>query len=340
MTHPLDGAVLRIQRARTDQQQLDAEIAAARGRSPYQVLLERKGVQMRQRKTRALRVGYAVRARLAESPNPFWGVIAGEIIYNLRCALDYLIYQAAIELSRKDPPPGADQLYFPIVGKASQLRSSPRNRAIMAAIGPRGRALVRRVQPYAHRKDKTLRLLQAFSNHDKHRAAAVTTRAVLSGRIVFTNDSRIGITGVRTRRGPVEDGAEIGSFTATFMGPPGMNMQVSAQFAYNEVFESPPELRGKPVMRTLETIRLFVERTLREANPLFAQRPYEVDADEYRRHMRFRVGKAVVPTVTMTGGCGHWRVEQLTRDGYDLVHRGDPHHAGYQEPELAFEANP
>src|SRR6266542_6394289 len=110
MTHPLDGAVLRIQRARTDQQQLDAEIAAARGRSPYQVLLERKGVQMRQRKTRALRVGYAVRARLAESPNPFWGVIAGEIIYNLRCALDYLIYQAAIELSRKDPPPGADQL--------------------------------------------------------------------------------------------------------------------------------------------------------------------------------------------------------------------------------------
>ena len=45
---------------------------------------------------------------------PEMAVLIGEWLYNLRCALDYSVYAAAVCVSGQDPPPGAGQLQFPI----------------------------------------------------------------------------------------------------------------------------------------------------------------------------------------------------------------------------------
>lgn len=346
MNHPLDGAVLRIQKARSDLKELDSGIAQARRSSPYEVVFEPRGERPHYGPgDRHRRYEYVVRARLAQTASPFWGVLAGEATYNLRCSLDYLTFQLAVEKSRQNPPPSADLLQFPIVAKSSQLRDVYRNRVTLRGVSARARDLIRRFQPYPNRKDKTLRLLVVLSNHDKHRAPVVTTKAVVSGSLAFEKRGNCRVTNVKTHRGPARDGAEIGSFTLIMDGPDDAQVNVNANFAYQEVFDQPLELRGQPVMKTLESIRLVVERILREANPLFSQVPYEANADDYRRAIRFAVRKVVVPVITFSGGCrdargAHWSIDDITRDGYDLVHRGDPHHDGYQEPRVVAEANP
>jgi hypothetical protein len=339
MSHPLDGAVLRIQRARTDQQQLDTEIAEARKRSRYESQTEPSGEDRTygpDDQTR--RYPYLVRARLTGEINPFWGVLAGECIYNLRCALDYLIWQLVIERTGADPP-RPELVQFPIVERESDLRKG-RAAVTMKQLSPPARKFIRRVQPYAHRKEKGLAWLKAISNYDKHRSALVTVRAIASGSLTFETPPNSQVQGVRARtRGPVEDGAEIGRFTLVMTGAArDSRVNVNAKFAYQEVFQTPALVRGKPVLRTLDVIRRVVERILREANPLFAARPYDTDADDYRREVRFPVKMRAVPAVTLTGGCPHWTLRNVTRDGFELVHRGDPHHPNYQEPEWTADA--
>jgi hypothetical protein len=53
-------------------------------------------------------------AKVQERPPNEWGLASGDILVDLRCALDYAVYALAIAHSGQDPPPSADRLEFPI----------------------------------------------------------------------------------------------------------------------------------------------------------------------------------------------------------------------------------
>lgn len=53
-------------------------------------------------------------ARIGTRPPHDWGLASGDILVDLRCALDYAVYALAIRHGGIDPPNSADKLEFPI----------------------------------------------------------------------------------------------------------------------------------------------------------------------------------------------------------------------------------
>lgn len=71
--------------------------------------------------------------------------------------------------------------------------------------------------------------------------------------------------------------SEIARFTLVMTGEPGLTVKANAKFALHEVFEEPAEVKGKPLLRTIDDMRLLVGRILREAHVLFRQPPQSDD---------------------------------------------------------------
>jgi hypothetical protein len=87
MTHPLDGAWLKRNRASEHFKTLNDEVAASRERNPYRL----RPIEFDPKEGR-----YPLRIEVVEEPPARWGVLAGEFFYDLRSALDNLAWQLAL----------------------------------------------------------------------------------------------------------------------------------------------------------------------------------------------------------------------------------------------------
>jgi hypothetical protein len=96
-------------------------------------------------------------------------VVFGELLYDLRAALDNCLYAAAVLVSGQNPPPNAARLEWPI-------RESPREWANHAAryqaLPPEITQALEAIQPYqAQFPDwNSLRILHDLARIDRHRA--------------------------------------------------------------------------------------------------------------------------------------------------------------------------
>ena len=100
----------------------------------------------------------------------------GELLYQLRAALDACIYQAAIIDSRQDPPPHENALEFPICATEATFKTSTRKIAPLK--NQRVRKFIHDVQPChiqylktpgAKWLPETLALLNEWARRDRHR---------------------------------------------------------------------------------------------------------------------------------------------------------------------------
>jgi hypothetical protein len=152
-----------------------------------------------------------------ESPAPpEMAVLIGEWLYNLRCALDYAIYDTAICDSGKNPPPGAGQLQMPIYFDKSQYRD---NEYRLKPLDDFHRtALIEFMQPYRHDDPDTSALgwLHKLARIDRHRSLHVMTAyaAEMSPEIRGVPDSCT-IDMTSGERIVVNRQAEIARFTIT-----------------------------------------------------------------------------------------------------------------------------
>jgi hypothetical protein len=89
------------------------------------------------------------------------GTLVGEICYNFRCALDYLVYALA-ELDSKAPQKGTQ---FPIMDTAKDFVGH--GKAMLVGVNAAHVAAIERLQPYngCHWTER----LRDLSNMDKHR---------------------------------------------------------------------------------------------------------------------------------------------------------------------------
>lgn len=114
---------------------------------------------------------YELRVEAAEAPNHvLWSVIVGDIVHNLRSALDHLVWQLVLLANARSPGP---QHEFPIAldEQVYRRKGGMRDR-MLAGVAETHRAIIDRVQPFVLGDDAenhSLAHLKRLSNTDKHR---------------------------------------------------------------------------------------------------------------------------------------------------------------------------
>lgn len=124
-----------------------------------------------------------------DPPPPFLGLLFGQFVHNLRCALDHAVY----ELIRCNPnlPKGALKDFirrcsFPICTDPAHWTSNPECGGgaldVAGGVAPNALAAIKALQPFQMREGAEyhpLALLQSLDNRDKHRELNVAISAAL-----------------------------------------------------------------------------------------------------------------------------------------------------------------
>jgi hypothetical protein len=241
MSHPLDGAYLKISRAREHLKLLKAELALTIEANPCEVVGERDSQSGQ----------IVLRMRLPKGPfrlSPRLGLLAGDAIHNLRSALDHLAYQLAV--IGTGPGKGTQ---FPIFENPDDYRYNEKR--LLEGIAPRHRTVIESVQPYHARKlsaatdplpsphdpiavNLYLMALGRLDNMDKHRSLLPRSAIVPFTQPQFEGVRRVEGTypGQMVR---VEDGAELYRITALELLPGHTEVKVKTQPTYGITFGDP-----------------------------------------------------------------------------------------------------
>lgn len=196
--HPLYSVSLKIKRAGDGLKALDSSIKAFFDSNPY--TLETQADPNTEILWRVVRIN--------GSPDPMWSAMTGEIIHNLRCALDYLVFQLVILQTGAEPTGNKNQ--FPIFRKKQGFdsRGVPQ---MLNGVGADAVALIESLQPFATGEDiqSPLWHLQEFSNWDKHRSIHLTSAGMPNVNASMIVGSPGGGGVVVAAPGPIEDNAGI-----------------------------------------------------------------------------------------------------------------------------------
>jgi hypothetical protein len=171
---------------------------------------------------------------LKEPKNPEWGLVLGDMVHNLRSALDHLVWQ--LVLLNDEKPRRQNQ--FPIIRAKDEYWNVPNNRSesvrdrMLAGVAEDHRAFIDMVQPFNSGNDPSstaLAVLSWISNADKHRV--VHASFVLTGEPspelfdVTTSHPGGAAVNVSMNWGGLQDGAEIMRFRPD---PPGAHVNMNA----------------------------------------------------------------------------------------------------------------
>lgn len=168
----LDGVLAKLNRADAHLEALKGEIPAFFDLDPYSF-----------REKLDCRGGtYSLHIEVREQPPIQWSVLVGDIIHNIRSALDHLAWQLVL-VSGGNP---TRRTQFPIfLEEPVDGKPLARWKGMVAGINAPILENVRRVQPYtsgdkAH--ENGLAILNALSNEDKHRLPVASVTAVARHR--------------------------------------------------------------------------------------------------------------------------------------------------------------
>jgi hypothetical protein len=204
-----------------------------------------------------------------------WGGFIGEIAHNLRCALNYLVYQLALLNSANKPETvaGDKGLQFPIfAGKGDFKRKGKRAIKLLAL---EHQTIIEGLQPYQSisksllptvdlskwsGRNSPLFWLEEINNMDKHRVIHVTGVRAGSWSVGWWGEVNhpIDILGIFNI---LEDGTEC------FEVPPDVHVypQIHPFIAFRPTLSLPPELEKKPVCLVFD----LIARTVSEIIGLF-----------------------------------------------------------------------
>ncbi len=173
---------------------------------------------------------------------PRIGTIIGDVCYNLRAALDYLVFN----LSAHDSGLDYQGTQFPIENRPKDFRYRVEARGLLGGMNPSHRALIEGLQPY--KGCDWAKTLKMVSNPDKHR----NLTPVQAG----TEPPRMS--------GPATDLVEAGSPEVSAKIFAGTKMQADVTVATKITFAD-----GLPVVQTLEEIQTQIASTLDAFQPEF-----------------------------------------------------------------------
>jgi hypothetical protein len=222
----LDGPRAKLDRAKAHLHTLNKSVGAYKRSKTHEFIVTQLDLESRE-KVVHLRI-------LREPKNPEWGLLIGDMVQNLRSALDHLVWQLVI-LNGQEP---RRQNQFPIIGTKPEYWEIPKDRSesvrdrMLLGVAEEHRAFIDAVQPFnaGDNPQTALVHLSWLSNVDKHR--------VIHGAFVLTGEPSPEMFDVTTPHpggasldfsmnwGALKDGAEIMRFRPN---PPGAHVDVKAQ---------------------------------------------------------------------------------------------------------------
>jgi hypothetical protein len=221
MAHPLDGSRARIERAGDHLEELDTTLARFVKEGSFIFRTE----QDAETGEYVLRV-YSQRQPPVPPP-PKASAIVGDVLYNLRAALDYVVWQLAASPSKKNQ--------FPIFDSPEDFEAkAPR---YLDSVPPELWAKFEALQPYHGEGREALALVAKLNDVSKHRLLLPGTVAAAPGKGKFTvrGLDKIKITGRHWV--PFEDGAEV--YRMELTPHEGSNVDVKAEVPHTIMFADP-----------------------------------------------------------------------------------------------------
>ena len=198
-----------------------------------------------------------LRAEVHTPPPQEWGVIIGEIIHNLRSALDHLVWQLAL-LQTSTP---YDRTAFPITTTRNNYRDS--GRRLVQDLTARQEALIKWLQPYRRgqkAKCDFLWLLQDVNNTDKHRVIQTVGTVLGFQGLSFRNMRGFIPQDLNIYKGTrLENGAPVADFTIVQTSR-NAHMEMHPDFTFDIEFGvGSSAVEGMPLSPTLSDILTHVE---------------------------------------------------------------------------------
>jgi hypothetical protein len=244
MAHPLDGSRARIERAGDHLETLDSVLSRFVRDGGFRFASEHDP----ETDEYILRV-YSNRQPPVPPPASA-AVIVGDVLNNLRSALDYIIWQLAESPSRKNQ--------FPICDTPELFKQ--KSKRYLFSVPSKHWAKIEAYQPYPGRDaQRALKMLAALNDADKHRLLllAATGFSGLKTRFVVSGLDSIKITGRYWV--PFEDGAELHRISV--QGHSGSEMKVDATTPYSVLFRD-PETEAAVTIADLRGLRLSISNVV------------------------------------------------------------------------------
>jgi hypothetical protein len=220
------------------------------------------------------------RARVSRSIPDTWSIVIGDVIHNLRAALDYLAWELWVKEGGKVTEPAATGIVFWVIDPTKPSNPKVAKAVREGKVGAFGNAavtLMERLQVDPGRKaspDPELRplwLLHQLDIWDKHRRLNVVggteqlTHMTLGGPGEDVHIEEMVIGGGDIRTVPIADGTELLRLT---LGPTTPDVQMQQQFTGFVAFEQEGPGKGEPVIPTLDQLISFVDEALTLFAPL------------------------------------------------------------------------
>ncbi len=279
MSHPLDGCFTKLERAGHHLVSFQQAALQLQGTNPDPILVEfdpERGQDV-------------FRAQGDMSAPPLeWSGIVGDVVHNLRAALDYLIWELTPPADRA----GRERdIAFPVSFDAKAFEDKERKR--ITPIDPAAQEVIRCLQPFredglrVHRWEHPLARLHLLDRWDKHRSLNLTTITVRGELTAPGSQIRTPPGPRRLYRGPYKRGTVLavlppppgqlptGQIAAThqlILDLEGSSGSLGARLSRDdrEVLES---LREREVIPLLETLLLWVRgEAVEKLCPFFPKR--------------------------------------------------------------------
>lgn len=175
----------------------------------------------------------------------------GEMLYQLRAALDSCVYDAAVLEFAEYPPPDEERWNFAICDSPEKFNDAARR---MKNLPDRLRTLLESVQPYSGATGRaegkewdlglTLYILNDWARIDRHRRLHLVGTALNRGQLGFTCPPGMSIESCDFLSGEylLEDNTEIARFRIVNFVP-GAQVQVHSNFSLEIVVNEVPRLK-------------------------------------------------------------------------------------------------
>ena len=254
MIFKFEGPRLKIKRAKTYIEELRAAESAFFDRNPYEIVREQDG------KTGE----YVYRIRVKEAIPCDMGVVIGDVVHNLRAALDQLV----CDLVRANRGTVTQTNAFLITGSRETFEARIAKK--IAGISAKAERLIRRLKPYergyGHKTGcAPLYWLDALDDLDKHKGiipvgAAQTRTSVIFPIRPFPKAGAGGQVVISTPDMafaavcPVTDNAEL-----LRIGPSQFDHQ-QPTFTISISIADAPTLKGKATLQILDELVKFIEK--------------------------------------------------------------------------------
>jgi hypothetical protein len=258
--HPLFGCQLKIRRAQVHLSELGNAIEEFVGSKPYESIHDFESEPGH----------HLARFNIAERPPLWWSPIIGDVVHNLRSALDHLAWQLVIRNGRN---PESARSQFPIFTRdpfdlsahdspkeAKRARDAWRNQTRGMHRGDI--KFLKGLQPYDSPDpvdEHPLARLNQFSNWDKHREFHFPGQVFMDYRFGATmKDVRITLLYLKPRGEALEDGEVIASYGVVATGDdPKLNM--NPKIFFDVSFGEGSPLEGLGIKKTLPTLFTHVQ---------------------------------------------------------------------------------